>query len=75
MDSNTGGNDRVNVGNFVPDARRGNNKDDELGEVGDFDKDGAGFGKGTMPGVGQGAEIYAYNYPSQGVGAGIEVPQ
>ena len=43
-----GGNDRVNVGNFVPDARRGNNKDDELGEVGDFDKDGAGFGKGTM---------------------------
>ena len=69
-----GGNDRVNVGNFVPDARRGNNKDDELGEVGDFDKDGAGFGKGTMPGVGQGAEIYAYNYPSQGVGAGIGSP-
>ena len=69
-----GGNDRVNVGNFVPDARRRNFNDEELGVVGDFDKDGAGFGKGTMPGVGKGSEIYAYNFPSQGVGAGIGSP-
>ncbi len=69
-----GGNDRVDVGNFVPDARRGNFDDEELGAVGDFDKDGAGFGKGTMPGVGQGTEVYAYNFPSQGVGAGIGSP-
>ena len=69
-----GGNDRVNVGNFVPDGRRGDFKDDELGAVGDFDKDGAGFGKGSMPGVGKGAEVYAYNFPSQGVGAGIGSP-
>ena len=69
-----GGNDNVNVGNFVPDARRGDFDDDELGAVGNFDKDGAGFGKGTMPGVGKGAEVYAYNFPSQGVGAGIGSP-
>jgi hypothetical protein len=69
-----GGNDRVDVGNFVPDARRGNLDDEELGAVGDFDKDGAGFGKGTMPGIGKGAEVYAYNFPSQGVGAGIGSP-
>ncbi|MDA8823953.1 DUF5011 domain-containing protein [Opitutales bacterium] len=69
-----GGNDRVNVGNFVPDARRGDFDDEELGAVGNFDKNGAGFGKGTMPGVGQGSEVYAYNFPSQGVGAGIGSP-
>ena len=69
-----GGNDRVNVGNFVPDARRGNFKDEELGAVGKFDKDGAGFGKGSMPGVGKGSEVFAYNFPSQGVGAGIGSP-
>ncbi|NCF42140.1 MAG: hypothetical protein GWP32_04520 [Bacteroidetes bacterium] len=69
-----GGNDNVNVGNFVPDARSGDFDDDELGAVGNFDKDGAGFGKGTMPGVGKGAEVYAYNFPSQGVGAGIGSP-
>lgn len=71
---NLGGNDRVNVGNFVPDARRGNFEDDELGAVGDFNKDGSGFGKGSMHGVGKGVEIYAYNFPSQGVGAGIGSP-
>ncbi|MDG1325751.1 MAG: DUF5011 domain-containing protein, partial [Opitutales bacterium] len=69
-----GGNDRVDVGNFVPDARRGNFDDEELGAVGDFAKDGAGFGKGTMPGVGKGSEVYAYNFPSQGIGAGIGSP-
>ena len=69
-----GGNDRVDVGNFVPDARRGNFNEEELGEVGDFAKDGAGFGKGTMPGVGKGSEVYAYNFPSQGIGAGIGSP-
>lgn len=69
-----GGNDRVDVGNFVPDARRGNFNDEELGEVGDFAKDGDGFGKGTMPGVGKGSEVYAYNFPSQGIGAGIGSP-
>jgi hypothetical protein len=69
-----GGNDRVNVGNFVPDGRKGNFKDEELGAVGDFDKNGAGFGKGTMPGVGNGSEVFAYNFPSQGIGAGIGSP-
>jgi len=69
-----GGNDRVDMGNFVPDARRGNFNDEELGEVGDFAKDGDGFGKGTMPGVGKGSEVYAYNFPSQGIGAGIGSP-
>ena len=69
-----GGNDRVDVGNFVPDARRGNFNDEELGAVGEFDKDGAGFGKGSMPGVGKGSEVFAYNFPSQGVGAGIGSP-
>jgi hypothetical protein len=69
-----GGNDRVDVGNFVPDARRGDFDDEELGAVGNFDKDGAGFGKGTMPGIGKGSEVYAYNFPSQGVGAGIGSP-
>ena len=64
-----GGNDRVDIGNFVPDDRRGND-DDELGNVGDFGKDGDGFGKGTLPGVGKGSEVYAYNFPSQGVGRG-----
>ena len=50
-----GGNNRVNVGDFVPDARRGDFDDEELGAVGNFDKNGAGFGKGTMPGVGEGS--------------------
>lgn len=68
-----GGNDRVDIGNFVPDDRRGND-DDELGNVGDFGKDGDGFGKGTLPGVGKGSEVYAYNFPSQGVGAGVGSP-
>jgi hypothetical protein len=68
-----GGNDRVDIGNFVPDDRRGND-DDELGKVGDFGKDGDGFGKGSMPGVGKGAEVYAYNFPSQGLGAGVGSP-
>jgi len=68
-----GGNDRVDIGNFVPDNRRGND-DDELGQVGDFGKDGDGFGRGSLPGVGKGAEVYAYNFPSQGVGAGVGSP-
>ncbi len=68
-----GGNDRVNLDNFVPSKRRAND-DDELGEVGNFGEDGDGFGKGTLPGVGKGSEIYAYNFPSQGVGAGVGNP-
>jgi hypothetical protein len=71
---NQGGNDRINVGSFVPDVRRGDFDNEELGAVGNFDKNGAGFGKGTTPGVGQGSEVYAYNFPSQGVGAGIGSP-
>jgi hypothetical protein len=69
-----GGNDRVDLNNFVPEKRGGNVDDEGLGEVGEFGKDGAGFGKGTMPGVGKGSEIYAYNFPSQGVGAGVGNP-
>jgi len=69
-----GGNDRVDLNNFVPEKRGGNVDEDGLGKVGDFGKDGAGFGKGTMPGVGKGSEIYAYNFPSQGVGAGVGNP-
>lgn len=69
-----GGNDRVDLNNFVPEKRGGNVDDEGLGKVGDFGKDGAGFGKGDLPGVGKGAEVYAYNYPSQGVGAGVGSP-
>jgi hypothetical protein len=69
-----GGNDRVDLNNFVPEKRGGNVDDEGLGKVGDFGKDGAGFGKGTLPGVGKGSEIYAYNFPSQGVGAGVGNP-
>ena len=69
-----GGNDRVDLNNFVPEKRGANVDEEGLGKVGDFGKDGEGFGKGTMPGVGKGSEIYAYNFPSQGVGAGVGNP-
>ena len=44
------------------------------GDVGDFSEDGAGSGKGDLPGIGEGSQVYAYNFPSQGVGAGIGNP-
>jgi hypothetical protein len=69
-----GGNDRVDLNNFVPEKRGGNVDEEGLGKVGDFGKDGEGFGTGTLPGVGKGSEVYAYNFPSQGVGAGVGNP-
>ena len=67
-----GGNNGVDLNNFAPE--RGGNEDGELGKVGDFKEDGDGFGKGSMPGVGKGSEVYAYNFPSRGLGAGVGSP-
>ena len=44
---------------------------EELGNVGDFSDDDISTGAGGLPGLGEGAQVYAYNFPSQGVGAGI----
>ena len=44
---------------------------EDLGDVGDFAPQGEGVGKGDLPGIGEGAQVYAYSFPSQGVGAGI----
>ena len=44
---------------------------EDLGDVGDFAPEGEGIGKGDFPGIGEGAQVYAYSFPSQGVGAGI----
>tara|TARA_R110002110_G_scaffold124794_8_gene302359 strand:+ start:9963 stop:11927 length:1965 start_codon:yes stop_codon:yes gene_type:complete len=46
--------------------------DDDAGELGDITGLGlpTGTGKGEF-GVGKGGELYAYNFPSRGVGAGI----
>ena len=64
-----GGNDDVDATRFELDDDR--DGDAELGDVGDFDEDGLGAGKGDLPGIGEGSQVYAYNFPSQGVGAGI----
>ena len=64
-----GGNNNIDATRFELDERGGS--DSDLGDVEDFEKDGAGAGKGTLPGVGEGAQVYAYSFPSQGVGAGI----
>ena len=49
----------------------GRSADQDLGDIGDFSKDGEDSGKGDLPGIGEGSQVYAYNFPSQGVGAGI----
>ena len=64
-----GGNNNIDATRLELDESGGSNA--ELGDVGDLEKDGAGVGKGTIPGVGEGAQVYAYSFPSQGVGAGI----
>jgi hypothetical protein len=48
--------------NLVPVSR---NDDTELGDITSFNS------KGSSYGVGKGGELYAYNFPSKGVGAGI----
>ena len=65
-----GGNDDVDATRFELDED-GRGGDDDLGDVGDFAEDGRGEGKGDLPGIGEGSQVYAYNFPSQGVGAGI----
>ncbi len=67
-----GGNDDVDAARFELDEER--DGDAELGDVGDFAEDGIGAGKGDLPGIGEGSQVYAYNFPSQGVGAGIGNP-
>ncbi|MBU61868.1 MAG: hypothetical protein CMI26_05135 [Opitutae bacterium] len=65
-----GGNNDVDATRFELDEN-GRGDDDDLGDVGDFADDGRGEGKGDLPGIGEGSQVYAYNFPSQGVGAGI----
>ena len=65
-----GGNDDVDATRFELDED-GRGGDDDLGDVGDFAENGRGEGKGDLPGIGEGSQVYAYNFPSQGVGAGI----
>jgi len=65
-----GGNNDVDATRFELDED-GRGGDDDLGDVGDFADDGRGEGKGDLPGIGEGSQVYAYNFPSQGVGAGI----
>jgi len=65
-----GGNNDVDATRFELDED-GRGGDDDLGDVGDFADDGRGAGKGDLPGIGEGSQVYAYNFPSQGVGAGI----
>ena len=65
----TGGNDEINSAQLELDEAGSNDK--ELGDVGDFSEEGDGAGKGSLPGVGEGSQVYAYEFPSQGVGAGI----
>ena len=65
----TGGNKDIDAGQFELDEDSQNDKD--LGDVGDFADDGDGAGKGRLPGIGEGSQVYAYEFPSQGVGAGI----
>jgi hypothetical protein len=59
----------INVGQLT--LSRNDDDDIELGDVTDLDlefKTGAGK---TDYGVGKGGQLYAYNFPSRGVGAGI----
>lgn len=64
-----GGHNDIDATSFELDEE-GDNAED-LGDVGDFAPEGEGVGKGDLPGIGDGAQVYAYSFPSQGVGAGI----
>ena len=65
----TGGNNNIDATNFELDEGLGG--DSDLGDVDDFEKDADGIGRDSLPGVGEGSQVYAYSFPSQGVGAGI----
>ena len=56
--------DGINFGNLSI----ANKDEGELGELEDFNVDPK---NGSKYGVGKGGELYAYNFPSQGVGAGV----
>ena len=64
-----GGNNDIDATRF--ELAEGTDEDGDLGDVGDFEKGGDGVGRGSLPGVGEGSQVYAYDFPSQGVGAGI----
>tara|TARA_R110000751_G_scaffold78095_5_gene157483 strand:- start:12323 stop:14269 length:1947 start_codon:yes stop_codon:yes gene_type:complete len=65
----SGGNNDIDATRFELDEDGGSA--DNLGDVGDFADEGEGAGKGSLPGIGEGSQVYAYNFPSQGVGAGV----
>ena len=62
IDSTNHDEDSTNIGNLTPDS---DNKDD-IGDVGDDFKNTTGKGSKVASG-----ELYAYSFPSNGVGAGI----
>ncbi len=62
-----GGNDRI--AGFREADGEGDGLGDEEIDLNFGEGDGAG--KGDLPGIGEGTQIYAYDFPSQGVGAGI----
>ena len=68
-----GGNDDIDATRFELDED-GQLGDNDLGDIGDFSENSKGAGKGDLPGIGEGSQVYAYNFPSQGVGAGIGSP-
>lgn len=62
IDSTNHDEDSTNIGNLTPDS---DNKDD-IGDIGDDFKNTTGEGSKVASG-----ELYAYSFPSNGVGAGI----
>ena len=68
----TGGNNDIDATRFELAENSASNE--ALGDVGDFSSNGDGLGIGDLPGLGEGSQVYAYNFPSQGVGAGIGNP-
>ena len=62
IDSTNHDEDSANIGNLTPDS---DNKDD-IGDIGDDFKNTTGKGSKVASG-----ELYAYSFPSNGVGAGI----
>ena len=68
----TGGNNDIDATRFELAENSASNE--VLGDVGDFSSNGDGLGIGDLPGLGEGSQVYAYNFPSQGVGAGIGNP-
>ena len=68
----TGGNNGIDATRF--ELAENSSSGEELGGVGDFSDNGGALGAGDLPGLGEGSQVYAYNFPSQGVGAGIGNP-